>query len=266
MQRDYISLWALLLIAFVMFTVTSAFDMPPVADYRFKSSGIYGELFAPRDTLHGVNAGIIPATGADTLAAGDMFPVECDTTAQVILLAGDSMLEGLGPRLAAYADRNGHTLYTVIWYSSTSEKWGKSDKLRSYIEQLRPTYIIMCLGANELFVSDISAKRDRYVKKIIADIDTIPYLWIGPPNWRSDTGINDLIESNTPRGSFFRSEGMTFQRAKDGAHPTHSSAAAWMDSIVSWMPGCSRHPIRMETPDHNTGRPKRIFIHKPDEE
>ena len=36
-----------------------------------------------------------------------------------LLVVGDSMLEGLSPRLASYARLNGHKLYTVIWYSST---------------------------------------------------------------------------------------------------------------------------------------------------
>ncbi len=100
-----------------------------------------------------------------------------DTAAQTILFIGDSMLEGLGPRLAAYAEKNGHTLYTVIWYSSTSEVWGQSDKLAHYMDMVKPTYVFVCLGANELFVSDIANKRRGYVRKIISDIDTVPYVW-----------------------------------------------------------------------------------------
>ena len=89
------------------------------------------------------------------------------------------MLEGLGPRMAAYADHNGHTLYEVMWYSSTSEVWGRSDRLAGYIGRIKPDYIFICLGANELFVKDIAEKRTKYVDRILADIDTIPYLWIG---------------------------------------------------------------------------------------
>ena len=112
------------------------------------------------------------------------------------------MLEGIAPRLAAYADHNGHTLYSVMWYSSTSKIWGSSDKLRNYISRLNPSFIIVCLGANELTVRDIASARRQYVEKIIEDIDTIPYLWIGPPNWRRDTGINALISSVANEGSF----------------------------------------------------------------
>ena len=103
------------------------------------------------------------------------------------------------------------------------------------------------------------------MKKILADIDTIPFLWIGPPNWRDDTGINDLISSHTPRGTFFLSNGMTFERAKDGAHPTRPSAAAWLDSVIRWMPANALHPIRLDVPVRTAGKAKRIFVHQPDE-
>lgn len=191
------------------------------------------------------------------------FPVPVDTAAKTILFIGDSMLEGLSPRLAAYANASGHRLYSVIWYSSTSQIWGESHKLTHYIDSLHPDYLFICLGANELFVRDIKEKRRKYVKGIVNEIRDIPFLWIGPPNWRDDTGINELIAENTPRGCYFKSDGMKFDRKKDGAHPTASSAILWMDSIVRWMPDHSAHPIRLVTPEKKTDRPVRVFIHQP---
>lgn len=266
MKKHYIDLWLLLACAFAIFAVASAFEMPTIAGHQLKSSEIHSHIFgnntpAPADSL----CPVIASAEAITKQATPAFPVPCDTTAKTILFIGDSMLEGLGPRMAAYANENGHTMYQVMWYSSTSEIWGRSDKLKGYIDRLHPDYVMICLGANELFVSDIAAKRDKYVKKIIADIDTIPFLWIGPPNWKKDTGINDLIRANTPQGSFFLSDGMHFDRSKDGAHPTRSSAALWMDSVARWMPMHSNHPIRMAKPAKTSGRPKRIFVHQPNE-
>lgn len=264
MKRHYVALWLLLAAAFVIFAVASAVELPEIAGHRLKSAEIADCLFGAPDTATAAVAAV-----PDTAAVADAppaFPVPCDTTAQTILFIGDSMLEGLGPRLAAYADENGHTLYNVMWYSSTSEVWGRSDKLRQYIDRLQPTFIFICLGANELFVADIAKKRDKYVKKIIADIDTIPYVWIGPPNWKPDTGINNLIAANTPQGAFFLSDGMHFDRSKDGAHPTRTSAAAWMDSVARWMPANALHPIRMATPAKASGRAKRIFVHQPNEQ
>ncbi|MCX4263397.1 MAG: SGNH/GDSL hydrolase family protein [Muribaculaceae bacterium] len=260
MKRHYASAWLLLLAAFVIFAVSSAFEMPEVMGYRLKSSGV-------ADALRGdsVTAPAVPVSAPDADDAEPPVMAPCDTTAQCILFIGDSMLEGLAPRLAAYAEKNGHTLYTVTWYSSTSEVWGRSDKLATYIRRLRPSYVFVCLGANELFVNDIERKRARYVEKIVADIDTIPFLWIGPPNWRKDTGINALIASRTPRGSFFLSDGMSFERGRDGAHPTRESAAAWLDSVVRWMPENARYPIRLDVPDKPSGRARRSYVHQPGE-
>ncbi len=263
MTRHHFSLWLLLAVAFVVFAVASAVGLPEIGGHQLKSSEISQNIFADRHIPEEVPADSLAADSVEE--ACPTFPMPVDTAAQRILFIGDSMLEGLGPRLAAYAAKNGHTLYNVVWYSSTSEVWGRSDRLSRYIHDIRPTYVFISLGANELFVSDIKNKRRGYVEKIIADIDTIPYLWIGPPNWKPDTGINELIEESTPEGAFFLSDGMHFDRARDGAHPTRASAIEWMDSVVRWMPAHSLHPIRMERPDVATARPARVFVHQPNE-
>lgn len=241
--------------------------MPEVCEHKFKSAGFLEAFSEPTAEEEAVSADTL-FVSPDTVLVDiqQAFPMPCDSAAQTILLIGDSMLEGLGPRLAAYAEHNGHTLYTVMWYSSTSEKWGKSDKLRRYIAKIEPTFIVVCLGANELLVKDIESKREKYVRQILADIDTIPFLWIGPPNWREDTGINRLISKSTPQGTFFLSNGMSFERAKDGAHPTRNSAAEWLDSVIRWMPANALHPIRLDVPEVQSGRAKRIFVHQPDED
>lgn len=249
MKRHYLELWILLAVAFVIFAVASAFDTP-FAKSDFADTFIFAPGTADSEEV---------AEATPPIAVNP-----CDTTAQTILLIGDSMLEGLGPRLAAYAAHNGHTLYSVIWYSSTTSIWGQSDKLRRYISRLNPTYIFICLGANELFVKDISRRKD-HITSILDQIGDIPYLWIGPPNWADDTGINDLIAAATVDGAYFRSKGMAFERGSDGAHPTPASASAWLDSIVRWMPANARHNIRLDVPPLPSARPDRTFVHQPSE-
>lgn len=265
MKKNYFPFWVLVFAAFAIVFAVSAFDGIDICGFRLKSSGMYDRLFSRQEAdsvLDAVADSIFGAVIEEN--AGD-DPVPVDTLPKTILLIGDSMLEGLSPRLAAYAEANGHTLYTVIWYSSTSEVWGASGKLEAYIKQLNPDYLFICLGANELFVKDIIEKRDRYVKALVREAGDIPFVWIGPPNWKPDTGINRLIAANVPDGSYFKSDGMHFDRSKDGAHPTRSSASMWMDSVVRWMPLHSSHPIRLDIPDKATGKPKRIFVHQPDE-
>ena len=258
MKKNYIGLWSLLAVALAVVIIISCFDNISVFGVELKSSGIAHNLTLKDNPCE-------KEYSDRSIAEEKTEPekIETDTAAQNILIIGDSMLEGLNPRLAAYADKNGHTLHSVIWYSSTTKYFGESDTLKYFIRKYNPSFIFLSLGGNELFVRDIIEKRDKYVKKILADIGNIPYLWIGPPNWKQDTGINELVKQNVPAGNFFLSDGMTFERQKDGAHPTHASAALWMDSIARWMPDHSAHPIRMDLPDNPKGRPAEVVVLQP---
>lgn len=192
------------------------------------------------DTIHHVLTAI-----ADTL--------ENDTTSQRILFFGDSMVEGLSKRLRQYADRNKHELLNVIWYSSSTMIWAQQDTLAYYIHQFQPSYIMICLGGNELSVRDLD-KRKQYIQTIIQKLDGKPYVWIGPPNWKEDTGINRLIEQSAGTKRYFPSKRLKFQRGEDGAHPTMASAAQWMDSVAVWMSVDCQHPIHLELPEKNQPR------------
>ena len=173
-----------------------------------------------------------------------------DTTKKNILFIGDSMLERLSPRIAAYAEENEHQMNTVIWYGSSTEVWATSGRVKECIQKYRPDYIIISLGGNELFVNDIIARRTKYVKQIVAEFADIPYVWIGPPNWKKDTGINKMIQSVVPKGNFYLSytPDQHYERAKDGAHPTPASAAKWADRICKWIVEESNNPIVLNLP------------------
>jgi hypothetical protein len=186
-----------------------------------------------------------------------------DTTSQKILLIGDSMLEGLGPRLKDYTAQNNHELNTVIWYSSTTEYFGRCDTLKYFIKKFKPTYIMMVIGANEMFVSDIIRKRQGYMKEILSQIDTINFVWIGPPNWKDDTGINELILKNVGKGRYFPSKDLNYTRCSDGAHPTRQSAAVWMDSIATWVMRDSYKPIKLEKPLKKNPKSGNVTILQP---
>ena len=178
-----------------------------------------------------------------------------DSTHQQVLFFGDSMLEGLTRRLVDYTEANGHDLHTVVWYSSSSKLWAETDTLQHFIRKVKPSYIIVCLCGNELFVHDLDV-RDRYIKTILMKIGDIPYVWVGPPNWKPDTGINDVIIRNVGRGRFFDSRYLQLQRGKDHAHPTFTAAAQWADTIARWLRSPNTlHPIRMDDPKEKAKHP-----------
>lgn len=256
MWKNYIGVWLISLITLIIFISLSFCESEHLLGSSLKKA-----TFA--DVLLKEPVAATPIASTDTMPSA-AIPAPTDTTPQSILIIGDSMLEGLNPRLAAYAKANGHTLNSVIWYSSTSEYWGTCDTLRVFLKRFNPTFIFISLGGNELFVKDIAQKRDKYVKNFLRQIGDIPYVWIGPPNWKPDTGVNDMIASNVKPGSFFLSNGMHFDRAKDGAHPTHASAALWMDSVARWMPKHCSHPIKMDKPAPDVkARPNSVVVLQP---
>jgi len=241
------TLWQFISIILITFVVFFAYSF---ADFEIKAGDLTLQKAGFKDFLESVPTAKGKALKnfkrvSDTINAEK---VVTDTTAQRILLIGDSMLEGLMLRLKDYAGLNGHEFKSVIWYSSQSKWYGSYDTLKYFIRTYKPTYVMLVLGANELFVPDIKTKRLKYVKNIIKDMDTIPYLWVGPPNWKDDTGINELILENAGKSHYFPSKNLTYKRFKDGAHPTHESAAMWMDSIASWIQTQSTYRFNMKQP------------------
>ena len=174
-----------------------------------------------------------------------------DTSHHRILLIGDSMLDGVGRRFNDYASANGHTLYTSIWYGSTTKSWAYTTELPRLLQKVDPTFVIVCLGTNDLGYHDISA-RSEAVKEIMREIGDRPFIWIGPVQLRTisrDPGIAAMIRQNVGASRFYDSYNLRISRAADGIHPTFAAAAHWVDGIAQWMSGPeTAHPIIMNTP------------------
>lgn len=195
----------------------------------------------------------------DTIVKPQEPEIITDTTSQRILLFGDSMVEGLSKRLRNYAAENNHELLNVIWYSSTTKIWAETDTLEYYKRTFNPTYIMISLGGNELFVRDLD-KREEYIKRIIKKFGDTPYIWIGPPNWKADTGINDLMEKHAKPHRFYPSKNLKFDRLSDGAHPTMTSAAKWMDSVAVWINTDTYYRINMNFPQTNERKGRTVVL------
>ena len=172
-----------------------------------------------------------------------------DSTRQRIMLFGDSMTEGLFYSLDDYCQENGHTLYSATWYSATTESFAKSNILDTYVRLYHPTYFSICLGSNELFVKDLT-ERKRYIQDILKKLGNRPYVWISPPNWTKDTGMDSIIRQTVGVKRFFNSSDLTLKRSDDHIHPTVEASAQWMKHIAGWMQstGKTAHPILMRDP------------------
>ena len=253
-RRVYISLWLLLFVALCVVLLVAFSGDLKIGGITLKKAPVT-ELFSAKDSS-------LVAADLDSLAvAGHLAErVQTDSTPQSIFIFGDSMTFNLALRLAQYAKQNGHTIHSVNWDSSNTKIWAEHDTPRYYIDMYRPTQIFIALGSNELYITKPES-RLPYINKILEVIDTIPYVWIGPPNWKEDGGINDLLARTCRPGSFFRSAGMEFKRKADKIHPTRESSAHWVDSIVRWLPK-SAHPFVADLPSDSIGKanPNIVFL------
>lgn len=255
-RHGYGPLWLLLAVALTVVVAVSLYYDITIGEWKIKKAPIAETLLSEKSNDEE------DILTEDTIQDVLVEPVlaEVDSLPQSIFIFGDSMTFNLALRLAQYARQNGHKINSVNWDSSNTKIWAEHDTLSFYIDKFKPTQIFISLGSNELYFKDPSS-REPYVKKILQVIDTIPYVWIGPPNWKEDTGINDMLERICGKGRFFRSAGMEFKRKKDKIHPTRESSAVWVDSVVRWLPKSS-HPFVMELPPDSIGKanPHILFL------
>ncbi len=174
-----------------------------------------------------------------------------DTTHHRILLFGDSMLDGVGRRFYEYAQESGHYLFTSIWYGSTTHSWARTTELDRLMDLVKPTFVIISLGTNDLGYHDLKA-RSESVKEILRVVGDIPYVWIGPaklPKLNKDFGVVDMLRETIGDDLYYNSYNERLARLKDNVHPTFAASAAWVDKVVRWMnrPEAPYH-IRLDFP------------------
>ncbi|NJL14512.1 MAG: SGNH/GDSL hydrolase family protein [Microscillaceae bacterium] len=247
--RPFLEIIAICLFSLLALSYYAAIDQHIEFGVKVKKSALRDYVTMPpaAPLWHEMQARLVGPLADSALLVFETRTNVLDSSSHRILLTGDSMCEGLMFRFKKYAEQNHHELKTVIWYSSTTEKWSKSDSLRKLVASYKPDYIFFTTGSNELFIRNIE-DREPYIQDIVRQAGTCKFIWIGPPNWAEDTGINNLIIKNVGRDRFFESRRLKFERGPDGAHPTWSSAAIWADTISNWIMTQSRHKILMRIP------------------
>ncbi len=251
MKSSYTGIWLLLVTALIIVLLIAFADDINIGEWKIKKAP-YAEALLTDKAKELREKEIADSIHSAKILEQERKIIRVDSTPQSILLIGDSMTMNLAFRLAQYAKQNGHDFHAVNWDSSNTIKWGNSSHLADYIEEYGVTYVFVSLGSNELYLKNPQT-HVQYVEKILSQIGEVPYVWIGPPNWKEDFGVNDMLQETCAPGSFFRSEGMEFKRKKDGIHPTREASALWIDSIARWI-NKSSHPILLDAPADSIGK------------
>ena len=119
---------------------------------------------------------------------------------------------------------------------------------------------MVCLGGNEQFLK-APKEREAFIRQIIDRMEGRPFVWIGIPTWKGDTGFNNMVQQCVGDKRYFDSRRLTLKRGSDRVHPTFGAASLWMDSIAVWMK--DRYPIQMQRPSHKVTRKFPLHLLQP---
>lgn len=189
----------------------------------------------------------------ETNETDELSKATLDTASKTILLFGDSMVDGVREFFKKYCKFNNHKFYYFAWTSSTTSAWANSNKLKTLLEKYDPDYVFIMLGSNELLATDLK-KREKYISDILEQLEGVNYVWIGPPNWKEDNGLNSTIEKVAGKQNFYPSKNiflnppLKYKRSGDKKHPNFEGYKAWTDSIASWVMTTSKYPIKLDKP------------------
>ena len=259
-RQTYLYLWLLLAVGLaVVCAISFSEKAPRIGGYELTKGTFKDVILAPELTEE-EKAAIEAAESGEYEEPAEVV-AEPDSTVRTVLIFGDSMTVLVANRLAAYGERNGYEVVSVTWDGSSTIAWSSCDTLDNFIARYHPDFIMVTLGSNELFLKNFDSRKP-HVEKIMEKMAPVPFVWIGPPNWKEDVGFNAMMRSVLPRGTFFDSNGLDLPRGADHIHPTPKGGITWTDSIMSWM-RFTPHPIPFEKPAPNVGtRSHKSFYYK----
>lgn len=211
---------------------------PPSADARGPAPAL---LSAPLE-IGGAGAKLRLATAIeDTTDAGAAAPAPVPAppplTGKTVLHVGDSMVGGnwgltraLEQRFSAEGARFIHD-YKV---SESIVSYDHSPKLKTLMAKNHPDIVIITLGTNDVFVP-YPASMAGNIRNIVKRVGTAECYWMGPPTWKPDTGIVQVLKDNVAPCKFFDSSNLKLQRGGDGIHPTDRGGADWATSFWTYF-------------------------------
>lgn len=165
-------------------------------------------------------------------------------TGKTILHVGDSMVGGNWGLTRALDQRfsaEGARFIRDFKVSESIVSYDHSPKLKSLIDKHRPDIVIITLGTNDVFVP-YPASMVGNVQNIVKRVGSRECYWMGPPTWKPDTGIVQVLKDSVAPCKFFDSSGLKLQRAGDGIHPTDRGGADWATSFWTYFRGTPAAP------------------------
>jgi acyl-CoA thioesterase-1 len=158
-------------------------------------------------------------------------------TGKTVLHVGDSMVGGnwgLTKALEQKFTAEGAKFIRDYKVSESIISYDHSPKLKSLVDKHHPDIVILTLGTNDVFVP-YPASMAGNVQNIVKRIGARECYWMGPPTWKPDTGIVQVLKDNVTPCKFYDGSNLKLQRGGDGIHPTDRGGADWAASFWTFF-------------------------------
>lgn len=204
-------------------------------------------MAAPLVTTNGARLQLAASVGEGEPAAdagASALPALPSLSGKTVLHVGDSMVGGNWGLTRALEQRftaEGARFIRDYKVSESIVSYDHSPKLKGLLDKHRPDIVILTLGTNDVFVP-YPASMAANVQNIVKRIGARECYWMGPPTWKPDTGIVNVLKDNVTPCKFYDSSHLKLQRSGDGIHPTDKGGAEWATSFWSFyrpQPGTS---------------------------
>ena len=151
----------------------------------------------------------------------------------VVLHTGDSTVgggHGLARALKSRFEADGARYVSDTVNSASLLRYDIVTHLAQSIERHHPDLVLINLGTNEVFVPAPQALAPR-IRAVVRKVGHRDCIWIGPPTWKGDRGLVQVIRENAAPCKFFDSSNMRMDRLRDGIHPTDHGGEQWAERI-----------------------------------
>jgi acyl-CoA thioesterase-1 len=203
-----------------------------------------GALAAPPPMTTPATPSVASGTAALHLATAlDEPAVDAGATAaaplagKVVLHVGDSMVggnQGLTRALEQRFSGEGAKFIRDYKVSESIVSYDHSSKLKELVAKHHPDIVLITLGTNDVFVP-YPASMAGNVQNIVKRVGARECYWLGPPTWKPDTGIVQVLRENVAPCKFYDASSLKLQRAGDGIHPTDRGGADWAASFWTFF-------------------------------
>jgi acyl-CoA thioesterase-1 len=171
---------------------------------------------------------------------GDPIPIamtDLPQTYKVVLHTGDSTVggsHGLARALRARFEAEGSRYVSDTVNRASLLSRDVVGHIGASVDKHHPDLVLINLGTNEVFVPVPEALVPR-IRAIVRRIGHRDCVWIGPPTWRGDKGLVDVLRDNTAPCRFFDSSNLPLERVRDGIHPTDKGGEQWAATFWSFF-------------------------------